>query len=272
MPPTKRNPTQTYTDLCRSEWDLRAVERFRTEGWFLVDQVFTADECNEMTALLESTSFELALGRPEDGQLSYRPMLHTANAELQRWCSDPRWADLVLPLLGDSARLFWEQGVAKPPQARTELPWHQDSGYTPTVPEEYVTCWLALDDAVEANGCLWVQPRSHERGRQPHHSSESFGAFRVGYDGDDAGTAVPVGKGSVLVFSSLLLHRSGPNTTDSARRAWIIQFCPADAVSALSGKPLDDRLLVATGGRWLDEPVRERELDLLAILSNYDRA
>ena len=171
-----------------------------------------------------------------------------------------------------SARLFWEQGVAKPPQARTELPWHQDSGYTPTVPEEYVTCWLALDDAVETNGCLWVQPRSHHRGRQPHHNSESFGPFRVGYDGDDNGVAVPVTKGSVLVFSSLLLHRSGPNVTDSSRRAWIIQYCVADATSALSGKPLDDRLLVAQDGRWLDEPVREREIDLLAILSNYDRS
>jgi hypothetical protein len=248
------------------------VQRFVAEGWFLVEQLFSADECDQMAALLESTSFELALGRPEDGQLSYRPMMHTVSADLQRWCTDPRWAGVVLPLLGDGARLFWEQGVAKPPQARTELPWHQDSGYTPTTPEEYVTCWLALDDAVVDNGCLWVQPRSHHRGRQPHHNSASFGSFRVGYDGDDDGTAVPVTKGSVLVFSSLLMHRSGPNITDGARRAWIIQYCVADAASALSGKPLDDRLLVAADGRWLDEPVRERELDLLAILSNYDRS
>jgi hypothetical protein len=247
------------------------VERFRTEGFFVVDDLFSAAECDTMAAELEALSFELALGRPEDGQLSYRPMLHTASSALQRWCSDGRWADVVLPLLGGSARLFWEQGVAKPPQARTELPWHQDSGYTPTVPEEYVTCWVALDDADASNGCLWLQPRSHLQGRQPHRNDESFGPFRVGYDGNDDGVAVPVPKGSVLVFSSLLMHRSGPNTTDRPRRAWIIQFCPADAVSALSSKPLDDRLLVARDGEWLDEPVRERELDLLAILANYDR-
>lgn len=248
------------------------VQQFRTEGWFLVDGLFSADECDAMAAELERTAFELALGRPEDGQLSYRPMAHTVNDELCRWCTDARWAGVVLPLLGDGARLFWEQGVAKPPQARTELPWHQDSGYTPTVPEEYVTCWVALDDAEEANGCLWVRPRSHTDGRQGHRSDESFGPFRVGYDGADPGLAVPVAKGSVLVFSSLLMHRSGPNTTDRQRRAWIIQFCAPQSVSALSGKPLDDRLLVARDGQWLPEPIRERELDLLAILANYDRS
>jgi len=248
------------------------VARFRTDGWFVVDDVFTPDECDVMTATLEQTAFELALGRPEDGQLSYRPMAHTVSTELQQWCTDPRWAGIVLPLLGGGARLFWEQGVAKPPQAHTELPWHQDSGYTPTIPEEYVTCWLALDDADEHNGCLWVQPRSHHRGRQAHHADGSFGSFRVGYDGDDHGVPIPATKGSVLVFSSLVMHRSGPNTTDRPRRAWIIQFCPIDACSALSEKPLDDRLLVARDGAWLDEPIRERELDLLAILANYDRS
>jgi hypothetical protein len=33
-----------------------------------------------------------------------------------------------------------------------------------------------------------------------------------------------------------------------------------------------DRLLVARDGAWLDEPIRERELDLLAILADYDRS
>jgi ectoine hydroxylase-related dioxygenase (phytanoyl-CoA dioxygenase family) len=178
----------------------------------------------------------------------------------------------VLPLLGSgSARLYWEQAVAKPPQARTELPWHQDNGYTPLVPEEYVTCWLALDDAVEENGCLWVIPGSHRAGTRTHVNGGS-GPFRVGHDGPAAdGVPVPVARGSVLVFSSLLMHRSGPNTTDRPRRSWIIQFCSADARSALSGRPLDDRLLLANDGQWLDEPVREREFDLVGVLANYDQ-
>jgi ectoine hydroxylase-related dioxygenase (phytanoyl-CoA dioxygenase family) len=95
----------------------------------------------------------------------------------------------------------------------------------------------------------------------------------VGHDGPDSdGVPVPVRRGSVLVFSSLLMHRSGPNTTDRPRRAWIIQYCGAAACSALSGKVLDDRLLCARDGQWLDEAVREREFDLVAVLANYDQS
>jgi hypothetical protein len=246
------------------------LRQFEEVGWFLAPDVFSAAECDEIVGHLEAAPFELPLGKPSDGQLSYRPMLHLASHALRSVATDPRWAGIVLPVVGPSARLYWEQGVAKPPRARTELPWHQDNGYTPLEPEEYLTCWLALDDADESNGCLCVLPGSHRSGTMRHHGGGDS-PFRVGYDGDERGVVVPVSKGGVLAFSSLLLHRSGPNTTDRARRAWIIQFCPSQARSALSGNLLDDRLLVADDGVWLDEPVRQREFDLVAVLANYDK-
>ena len=247
------------------------LEAFESVGHFTVHDVFTPEECDAIVADVEQAAFELALGEQADGPLSYRPMLHLTSPALQVVACDPRWAPIVLPLVGTGdARLYWEQCVTKPPQARTELPWHQDNGYTPLVPEEYVTCWLALDDADLENGCLWVIPGSHRSGTVRHHNGA--GPFRVGYDGPDAdGVPVPVARGSVLVFSSLLMHRSGPNVTDRHRRAWILQYCSKDASSALSGRLLDDRLLIADGGAWLDEPVRQRDFDLLAVLGSYDQ-
>jgi phytanoyl-CoA hydroxylase len=244
---------------------------FDTDGFFTVEGLFSPVECDEILGHVEAAAFELALGEATDGPLSYRPMMHLASPALTAVATDARWAPLVLPLLGTGdARLYWEQAVAKPPQARTELPWHQDNGYTPLVPEEYLTCWLALDDADVDNGCLWVIPGSDRHGTRRHHNTD--GPFRVGHDGPDAdGVPVPVTKGSVLVFSSLLMHRSGPNVTDRPRRAWIIQYCGAATRSALSGNLLDDRLLCARAGAWLDEPVRQREFDLLAVLANYDQ-
>jgi phytanoyl-CoA hydroxylase len=246
------------------------IEPFRTDGFFVVPGLFSDAECDEIVHHVEQAALELALGEATDGPLSYRPMMHLTSPELTAAATDERWAPIVLPLLGTGdARLYWEQAVAKPPQARTELPWHQDNGYTPLIPEEYVTCWLALDDADLENGCIWVIPGSHHYGTQQHHAGA--GPFRVGRDGDSGdGVPVPVHRGDVLVFSSLIMHRSGPNVTDRHRRAWIIQFCPAHACSALSGKPLDDRLLIARDGEWFDEPVRQREFDLMSVLANYD--
>ena len=254
--------------------DPRAVESFRTEGFVVVPDVFDDRECDEIAAHIEEAAFELALGEADEGPLSYRPMMHLASPALTAAATDARWAGIVQPLLGTGdVRLYWEQAVAKPAEARTELPWHQDNGYTPLVPEQYLTCWLALDDAGLDNGCLWVIPGSHERGTLPHHNDERGGPFRVGHVGPDSdGIPVPVRRGSVLAFSSLLMHRSGPTDTDRRRLAWIIQYCSAAARSKLSGTLLDDRLLCARDGQWLDEPVREREFDLLAVLANYDQS
>lgn len=248
------------------------IEAFRRDGFTVVADLFTEEECERIADAIEAASFELALGEQADGPLSYRPMMHLASDELVAVATDPRWQAVVGPVIGGDARLYWEQAVAKPPQARTELPWHQDNGYTPLVPEEYLTCWLALDDADVDNGCLWVIPGSHGEGTRPHHNDGAGGPFRIGHDGSaEDGTPVPVRRGSVLAFSSLLMHRSGPNVTDQRRLAWIIQYCGADARSALSDRVLDDRLRCSVDGNWLDEPVRERDFDLVAVLANYDQ-
>ena len=38
----------------------------------------------------------------------------------------------------------------------------------------------------------------------------------------------------------------------------------------LSGRLLDDRLNVAAGGDWLDQPYRDRDFDLASVLANYN--
>jgi Phytanoyl-CoA dioxygenase (PhyH) len=247
------------------------LAQFHDEGWTVVPGVFTAAECEEIIEHIEQAAFHLQLGRPEDGQMDYRPMMHLADPFLQEVCCLPRWRDIVLPVVGPSARLYWEQSVAKPPAARTELPWHQDNGYTPLDPEQYLTCWLALDDVDLDNGCIQILPESHRQGTLPHHDDrEKNSYFRIGFEGDDSdAVSIPVARGDVLAFSSLALHRSGPNTSGRGRRAWIIQYCPGHARSALSGRLLDDRLLVAEHGEWLDEPRRDRDFDLLSVLANY---
>ena len=255
------------------------VAHFAEHGYVLLPEVFTPAECDEIASHIGQAAFALDLGRAEDGTLTYRPMMHLASPELTAVATARRWSEIVPRLLAAAGgedpgdvRLYWEQAVAKPPSARTELPWHQDNGYTPLIPEAYLTCWLALDDADVDNGCLWVIPGSHRQSTLPHHNATDGGPFRVGYDGPAAdGVPVPVPKGAVLAFSSLLLHRSGPNTSARRRLAWILQYCGAGARSALSGKVLADRLRLSRDGLWLDEPERERDFDLLAVLANYDQ-
>jgi ectoine hydroxylase-related dioxygenase (phytanoyl-CoA dioxygenase family) len=47
---------------------------------------------------------------------------------------------------------------------------------------------------------------------------------KVGYFGSEPGIPAIVPAGSLVVFSSLTFHRSGANTTDRMRRAYVTQY------------------------------------------------
>jgi ectoine hydroxylase-related dioxygenase (phytanoyl-CoA dioxygenase family) len=95
-----------------------------------------------------------------------------------------------------------------------------------------------------------VIPGSHHWGLQPHHRDETLGDM-VGYTGPEKGVPVSLKRGQAAIFSSLLLHSSGPNTTDGSRRAYVIQYAPTHAVNPRSGEPWGDCLPIAKGGRPL---------------------
>ena len=127
------------------------------------------------------------------------------------------------------------------------------------IPEQFVVCWLALDDAGSRQRLPVGAAGRHHRGTAgtgatpPTPSGSATRATTIG-------VPVPAAKGSVVVLSSLLLHRSGPNTSDRHRRAWVLQFCPSGARSGLSGRTLDDRLVVAEDDEWLDAALRRAPL------------
>ena len=233
------------------------LRRFRDEGYFATAPILTPDQCDRIVAEYDRIGRVIAVGGDEQGSLAYQPMMHLKSPLLQRYAADRRFIEIVAPIVGGDIRLYWEQAVTKPPNAATEVPWHQDNGYGATDPPEYATCWLALEDATTENGCLWVLPGSHRRGSIPHRATgASF--LLSGYDGADRGVAAPVPRGAALVISSLLLHRSGPNTTAGSRRAWVLQYCDANTVNGDTREPFDDRLLIAKRGVALDPPIRER--------------
>lgn len=248
----------------------RQLHDFRERGWFNLGKVFDPVELAEIGAAYDAIlAHPLRLGEHGKGRFEYSPLLQLQSPVLCRYATSPKLVAPMIELLGPDVRLYWDQAVSKPPGATSDVPWHQDNGYTPVEPEEYVTCTLALDPMDVDNGCLWIQPGSHRQGTRPHRKTDFF--FFVGYDGTDCGEPVELEAGDVLVFSSLTMHRSGPNNSERPRRSWVIQFCHGHARHRDTGAPFDDRLLVARGGVVLDPPYRERELDLVALARAYAR-
>ena len=160
------------------------------------------------------------------GEITFTTHLVTRSTALRNLVAAPPLRDLAVDLLGPAVRLYWDQAVYKKPGTEAPFPWHQDNGYTFVRPQQYLTCWIALTDVDEDNGCPWVVPGLHRQGTLAHHPSD-LGHVCL----DEAPDAVPVPAraGSVVVFSSLTPHRTGPNRTDGVRKAYIVQYAPDGA-------------------------------------------
>ena len=238
---------------------------FEQRGWFHAGPLFDDGELDEIRR-----EYDRILQRPmklqEAGKspFEYSPLLQLQSETLCAYATSPKLVEIAIDLIGPDLRLYWDQAVCKPAGADSDVPWHQDNGYTPVTPEQYATFTVALDATSEENGCLWIQPGSHREGVKSHAKTDMV--FYRGYEGDESGVPVAQPEGDVLVFSSLTMHRSGPNRSTSPRRSGVIQFCDAATVQKKSGKVFDDRLLVARDGVPLAVPIRERDFDFSELI------
>lgn len=152
---------------------------------------------------------------------------------LRSFSRHPVFRDLCADLIGSKARLYWDQAVYKKPGNPEEFPWHQDNGYTYTEPQQYLTCWVALSDATEDNGCPWVVPGLHMMGTLKHEWTPLGWRCLTNAEG---AIPVPARAGDIVVFSSLTPHRTGPNLTGSVRKSYVLQFAPDGAVAFPPGE------------------------------------
>jgi phytanoyl-CoA hydroxylase len=96
-------------------------------------------------------------------------------------------------------------------------PAHQDSKSMQGSSDALV-CWVPLIDITEDLGRLEVVPKSHKLGDLTKSIQEGFGVVE---DLDFEFKSVSVPKGSVLVFDSNLIHRSG-NIKEGTR--WSVHY------------------------------------------------
>ncbi|HVA08977.1 MAG TPA: phytanoyl-CoA dioxygenase family protein [Acidimicrobiales bacterium] len=205
-------------------------------GYFVMERTLAPDLVDRLVAVIDpmEAKQEDALRRLKDGtffiaradEITFTTHLVVRAPLLASFTRSPLFADLCSDLIGPDVRLYWDQAVYKKPDTHAVFPWHQDNGYAFVLPQQYLTCWIALTDATEQNGCPWVVPGLHRQGTLAHRYTD------IGYvclsDPPEA-VAVPVERGSIVVFSSLTPHSTGPNLTEQVRKAYIVQFAPDGA-------------------------------------------
>lgn len=83
-------------------------------------------------------------------------------------------------LQGGSMEIDYDQILAKRPQSEDAVfAWHQDMAYWPPFTSDIsaATCWLAVTDSTEENGCMRFLPGSQkEEQLRKHAPGEPVGA------------------------------------------------------------------------------------------------
>lgn len=134
-------------------------------------------------------------------------------------------------LLGDDLEIDFDMLINKPPFSDAITPWHQDCAYWIDMPDKRaISAWMPLDKATLDNGCMWYVPKSHLETMRKHTSSAKNGALVC--EGNEAEAVyVELEPGSVVLHHGATVHYSRGNTTNSNRRAMIVNLRPTEMIN-----------------------------------------
>lgn len=232
--------------------------QFEELGYFVTEPMWTTNELGKVTGeinRLHAKAIEDAVAISRDvktiEQIRYRAFIgqaHLSSPLLCGFVSSPIYLEACAKFIGPDADLYYNQVVIKPPGKGRGFGWHQDSGYTQTQPLAYITCWTAISRTFIDNGCIWVVPGSHKQGLVEHQYNDDVREHWVDVDESQA-VAVQMQPGQVAIFSSLMLHKSGPNISDQVRQAYVPQYHVPEAIKTDTGKPFGDQYPVLRRGR-----------------------
>jgi len=213
-------------------------------GYVIVPDVFPAAELDSLDAEIDSLMDSLlaerrkrgaaagALGNSHHEETGSILQLGLRSPVCQRFAEDGRILNLIEDIVQPGIAIYSVKLIAKPPFTDIPCHWHQDDAYyvKQSQSQTRMSVWAPLQTAHEANGCLWVVPKSHLWGLQ-EHANKSHGQCRLSMNDQEIEAVlreqaipVPVQAGAAVLFSALLWHGSRGNQTDAVRRAFIISY------------------------------------------------
>ena len=234
----------------------KQIEQYKDLGYLLLENVLTEEEMQTIDPWFErfiSGSEKQRMGKdfcdmsqpygtpPEDFQL--------VNAMLpSRYCPD--FANNIFQKIthkiadqlysAGKAALDYEQFLAKKPsEQKAEFAMHQDLGYWPKTKNAWTATFsLAINDAAEVNGCLYVIPGSNKESALRQHKPKNYGKAESdkAVNRTDSHTLViaslpedelfylPVKRGSVTIHDERIVHGSGGNNSNGWRKTYIVAY------------------------------------------------
>ncbi|XP_042130913.2 phytanoyl-CoA dioxygenase domain-containing protein 1 isoform X5 [Peromyscus maniculatus bairdii] len=248
------------------------LKKFQEDGFLLLEGFLTADECEAMQQRIGEIVAEMDVplhcrtefSTQEDEQLRTqgntdyflssgdkvrfffekgvfnKKALHAHDPVFRSVTHSPKVQALVrslglqLPVVVQSMYIFKQPHFGGEGGSITVSP-HQDATFLYTEPLGRVLgVWIAIEDALLENGCLWFIPGSHTSGvsrrmiRAPEGSATSFLGSEPAWD-NKLFVPLPVRRGGLVLIHGEVVHKSEQNLSDRSRQAYTFHLMEAAA-------------------------------------------
>lgn len=232
------------------------VQSFHDEGYLVVENLFTEEECAELKEhawktvegtvplddsngmWMEQAAIDKGLIQEDENRPEYLfkigHRMHITESVFNKYTVHPNMVSVLQQLIGPDVKCIQSMFLDKPPGLGVGQPYHQDAYYLKTEPETLLAAWIACDDTDSENGGLFVVPRSHHDPIQPHEEPVDPSQRKVYVEVRSARSRreqeVSLKAGSAVFFPGRMLHRSGHNQTDRRRRAFALHYANAKSL------------------------------------------
>jgi non-heme Fe2+,alpha-ketoglutarate-dependent halogenase len=249
-----------------------AIAQYRRDGFHFPVRVLSAQEARSYRDRLEAA--ERAAGGPLAGDRRHKVhLLYTWANELAR---HPTILDAVEDVIGPDILCWSTTFFTKEAHSSAFVSWHQDATYWGLSTDDVITAWVAFADAPVESGAMKFWPGSHLKNQLEHR--DTFDQNNLLTRGQEIAVDVPQGAGVDVTLRAgemslhhvLLVHGSGPNTTDDRRIGFAIRYIPPHVRQL---KVRDSAMLVRgrdAHGNFDMEPEPRADLDPAALAAHRD--
>jgi len=219
------------------------IQFYHDNGYIQLLNVLTPQELEQARAAVQDAlglqldeNHDMTRNNPEYRKVFVQKVnLWEVHPGVRQYVLNHKVAEIARQLAGATkVRLWHDHALVKMPGDSKPSPWHQDLPYWPMQEHGSLSCWMALDDVFEANGCMAFVPGTHKLGRMPPiNLLDPQDIFAMTPPEQRQGQEQkvvfqPMPAGSCTFHDGLTFHYAGPNTTDKPRRAIITIYMPDD--------------------------------------------
>ena len=200
--------------------------QFKKDGFFSPLRLIDKSTASSYREILETVE-------QKTGPLNYRYKIHNVLDIAYKLATNKELLDSVEALLGPNILLYNTSFVIKEPHSKTHISWHQDLTYWGFNDDKQVAAWIALSDATEENGCMYMIPGSHKGGQLPHRTTkDSNNLLHHGQTiegaSEEQSHCIPLKAGEASLHHGWTIHTSYPNKSDDRRIGLTINYISTD--------------------------------------------